>query len=287
MGHSGVRAELLHVCLEVLCLGWNYLAPTWSWQYTQFFLECGVWLEQRTAVGPAPLKTRYPDGGHPRMARQEFKQKHLAPCVDIEIDMSTVRAQDRDDPRAKGEGPCGEKHLDPLNLRAEDLVIEDSRWGQNQWARWVACEKCALRLGYWSKHGASGRYREQVGPEVVKAALRSMKQDGHWSDSTYAMVKGYIKKEENRRRMLTQAMSQNPSGPKDLTKKGAGPSSSSMQGTAKERTKESLEQKGQDQTMVDASMEELKEAVAELKRENKKLLQKVEASGAKSKSEEP
>ena len=107
---------------------------------------------------------------------------------------------DLKDPRVLGEGPCGLVHhchvhcslrsgQGYLEYQSVDGVQEDI--GSNQYASWINCAKCALRLGTWRRRraneGASGHSarsatlaRRAPAPGLVRAALDNLRQRDTW-----------------------------------------------------------------------------------------------------------
>ena len=115
----------------------------------------------------------------------------VTPEEDETLNLSSALGQDPKDPRALGEGPCGDRHKTPVTPRASGYPITGclGRWGQNQCGRWLECEVCALRLKYWPRQGYNGKYQEVVNPLWVTKAIAAVKEKG---ESTHMKMKGMI-----------------------------------------------------------------------------------------------
>ena len=98
----------------------------------------------------------------------------IPPVKDPSLD-ETFLGVDREDPRYLGEGPCGKDHpivSAEFNPRTWDLL-----WGGNEYCRYAVCKDCALRLGYWGKHGAPMTYVKQDKPKHVRMALQMLESE--------------------------------------------------------------------------------------------------------------
>eukprot|EP00969_Alexandrium_andersonii_P037097 1625853-Alexandrium_andersonii.AAC.1 len=90
------------------------------------------------------------------------------PAKDQTLDLEKFKAQDPDDPRALGEGPCGEMHLEPVTVTDSN---PNMKFSGNNYARWCDCKTCGLRLATYPKHGHTGRYSRRTNPAIVREAL--------------------------------------------------------------------------------------------------------------------
>ena len=101
-----------------------------------------------------------------------------APADDETIALRRFTAQDPQDPRVLGEGPCRNQHvleiLETFGQAPEEQSSQE--WGEHQHCRWVSCPRCALRLAYWSKKESSGHFRQPpLDHAKVRQALQGLK----------------------------------------------------------------------------------------------------------------
>lgn len=76
-------------------------------------------------------------------------------------DLSREVGADPRDPRCKG-WPCHSSH-------------QPGKPQGNKWAKWVHCQKCALRVSYIPNKGAPSNSMQNFNPEMVRRALQDLK----------------------------------------------------------------------------------------------------------------
>ena len=121
--------------------------------------------------------------------------------------MSKSKGQDKDDSKGEKTPPLDfskRQQLDPRDPRVSDSCWpclgshRPSAMKSNQYAGWKECEKCALRLEYVPREACTGKYEQKVNPDVVAAAMQSLKQ--HCEESgvppTTKLAKAMIQKVE-------------------------------------------------------------------------------------------
>ncbi len=214
------------------------------------------------------------------------------------------QGQDEKDPRAQGRGPCGDRHKKPLTADTES----EGAWAGSQYGRWIDCEVCALRLGYWPREPYTGRYRQQIHPMIVEVALGMIRSNGDWKSCTQQKMMACIRKAqaEQTLRGLASAEERQPRkgkgkpGTKGMPGSSPGQSQGSMTspqvysldesfvfadaGNINEQglTTMKAENKGAREEEEDERMtiRELRAAVQELQRENRALKAEKAASSA-------
>ena len=117
------------------------------------------------------------------------------PADDPTVSLAGYVSQHDQDPRALGQGPCGDLHRNPLGPRTENCPAEVA-WAGSQYGRWLDCCTCGMRLGYWPKEEYVGKYRIQENPHTVQLALDVLRDSGDWNNCSKAKMKAYIKKTE-------------------------------------------------------------------------------------------
>ncbi len=135
------------------------------------FNKCGVlqalWLKLRKQTIPRS-KWMPPKGSR--------KQPWVHPHLDPQCDVSRFIPMDLRDPRAtRRAGPC-HGHLEVLS--SQDFLDKHKHeleayvaYGGNPYGRWVDCNTCALRLGYWPKVTSTGSQRINTPRQIIMMAL--------------------------------------------------------------------------------------------------------------------
>jgi len=124
------------------------------------------------------------------------------PGVDNHCDHERFVPVKADDPRLLGEGPCGSLH--ELKSEGPQEVPNVSIHG-NQFARWVDCKVCALRLGYWPRVGARGRPAGGPPPDTVRAAFALLREAGRWECCTAMDMRAALQAVECQARVAGQS----------------------------------------------------------------------------------
>jgi hypothetical protein len=132
-------------------------------------------------------------GGRASMARVR-----VHPCQDDSLDHLRFVPVDKMDPRFAGEGPCGFAHQCQIALAPVDLP-RHLKVGGNQHGKWLECDRCALRLGYWPKQDAPGHCARREHPGKVRRALNLVRDAGLWDRCSAADVKAALAAESRGR----------------------------------------------------------------------------------------
>ena len=114
-----------------------------------------------------------------------------APADDKTIILAHATTHDPRDPRALGQGPCGDRHLEPLeaNIRHK---IDGLKWSANQYGRWAICGMCALRLVYYPREGHVGRYRVNESAATVTTALHLLAERNSRNNCNHKAMKTFL-----------------------------------------------------------------------------------------------
>jgi hypothetical protein len=130
------------------------------------------------------------------VAMSSAKQK-VHPAEDDRFDAKAYRAHNEKDPRVLGAGPCEDKHLKVQFGPSMDPSSEFVHG--NQFARWVDCAKCGLRMGTYPFKGTVGKFGVDVDPSMVEEALSRIRGMKWWSECSKMLVDGMIKIIEDER----------------------------------------------------------------------------------------
>ena len=100
-----------------------------------------------------------------------------------------------EDPRTLGHGPCGQSHKSEHSEQQLREGVANGTFLQlgNQSACYIKCTRCALRVGYWHRHEATGEYRALWCPSTVTAALLSLKEAGLWESGNHKDMEDFLK----------------------------------------------------------------------------------------------
>ena len=226
------------------------------------------------------------------------------PTEDPNLNLKLAIGQDPKDPRALGEGPCGNLHLEALTPRATKAPVQAKVYG-NAYARWMDCRACGMRLLYWPKGCHTGRYRRQSHPEIVREALDLMKKDHHNLRAINGkVVRSYINKvEADLKVQRVHYPDLQVPLPKDQTEDGSPSQNGAPRPNAKGNTRRAASRARSSGTKnvpepknpMDAeqipaapsdeeedqmvTLKELRETIFELKRENKGLSRRLQEVG--------
>jgi hypothetical protein len=219
--------------------------------------------------------------GATKTAKEKHWRTEQATDDKLKLDMALAQSQDPRDPRAQGKGPCESLRGEPLTPRATQAPWSAKLKG-NQYGRWMDCSKCGLRLMYWPAVGYSGKHRKQTNPEIVREALIELK---NYPDKLidHRLVRSIIAKKESMamiEKVFERKEADATRPPRSAASRSASASRSSS-ATRARRTKAQFPVKaelrpeeievssdGEDQGMT---LKELRETIADLKRENKGL----------------
>jgi len=220
-----------------------------------------------------------------KTAKEKLRRTEPAADDKLKLDMALAQSQDPRDPRAQGKGPCESLHREPLTPRATQAPWSAKLKG-NPYGRWMDCSKCGLRLMYWPAVGYSGKHRKQTNPEIVREALIELK---NYPDKAidHRLVRSLIAKKENLAR-IEKVFERNEADATGPSRSAASRSTSAKRSSSANRVRpgkthfpvktelrpeEIVVSSGdEDQGMT---LAELRETIAELKRENKGLQRRV------------
>ena len=118
------------------------------------------------------------------------RTKTVFPMDDGSLRQQEAISQQPDDPRTLGRGPCGPIHQKPHSEQELRQGVQSGHLKQlgNGFACYLKCAKCALRVGYWPRHEATGEYRKLWQPRVVDTALEALRQNGLWDSCSHEDV---------------------------------------------------------------------------------------------------
>ena len=202
------------------------------------------------------------------------RSRWIRPSTREDLDPQFFIGSEKEDPRNRGEGPCGATHKeDPMSKDIEESGLWI--WAGNQHGAWANCPRCNLRMGYWPVKGSTGRYRERDNPEIVRRALANLCEQG-WEKYSADLVRAEIRIVEARMALQkAQATMPEPAARPAVRRTRLPLRTRSLDPKMQKEGRDDEMEGVVDIATMTKEVEESKSTIEDLKRENKKLLQAV------------
>ena len=128
-------------------------------------------------------------------------------------------------------GPCRPIHVEAMTQEMTANLDKAYLYQGNNYARWITCRKCGLRVAYWPKAGYTGHSRRNTNHEVIMAALMRCQDQWETDWMNEKVIRDHIALEEATRRI-------------NATPKGKARAKSKAKGKGKGKTNVPTENQG-------------------------------------------